>query len=436
MKSFAPRQENAQHAQGVTKRSIVCRAGRGTTTLAALGTFFCAALLSLSSSTAGATTASSQASPLSVTFVSSGEGWALTTSKCGAESCVLLKRSENEGQTWSKLVMPTALQTWVNVYGSLSDFPQNQPDIYFANSADGWIYGTIHVPASSSLPIAELWATHDGGRTWSQIVTNTLGMRYQILTMSSSNGWAFAVAWHTENAFGLWRVPVASNTWQRVSTPTLYQAAGGSTMEGALVFRGDGGWLMVGNDRGATGLARMTPSGRWVKWNGPCGSVGHSYAVPVASSSTDLLDVCTIGGYGGDVATGTPSDLKMNTDWLFSSNDGGVKFTPLREVGDSYTTQWLGGVDSMASSAPSEWIFVEKLVQRGQSSIQRLEISRDDAKSWTTVSSVKSDVFNSFFGPVFFTSKGLGSEIVLTTQNTSSLFISKDGGLRWVRSDT
>jgi len=37
----------------------------------------------------------------------------------------------------------------------------------------------------------------------------------------------------------------------------------------------------------------------------------------------------------------------------------------------------------MASSAPSEWIFVEKLVQRGQSSIQRLEISRDDAKSWT-----------------------------------------------------
>jgi len=90
----------------------------------------------------------------------------------------------------------------------------------------------------------------------------------------------------------------------------------------------------------------------------------------------------------------------------------------------------------MASSAPSEWIFVEKLVQRGQSSIQRLEISRDDAKSWTTVASVKSDVFNSFFGPVFFTSKGLGSEIVLTTHNTSSLFISKDGGLRWVRSDT
>jgi hypothetical protein len=412
------------------------RVKKATTALAALGTLFCAVLLSLPVPTAGAATASSPTSPLSVTFVSSGEGWSLTTTKCGTGARVRLERTENGGKSWSDVAMPAALQTWVDVYSSLSDFPQNQPDVFFANSADGWIYGTNNVPGSSYPSNAELWATHNGGRTWSPIATSTLGMKYDVLTMSASKGWAYAVGWHTDDTFGLWRVPVASNTWQRVATPTLYQAAGGSAMQGALVFRGDGGWLMVGNDRGATGLARMTASGTWVKWNGPCGPVGDSYAVPVASSSTDLLDVCTIGGYGGDVAKGTPSKLKMNTDWLFTSNDGGLKFSPLREVGAGYTTQWLGGVAGAPTSTSQGLIFVEKLVQSGQSSVQHLEISRNEARSWQTVYSVKSNVFNSFFGPVSFTSMGLGSDIFLTSRETSSLLISTDGGQRWIRSDT
>lgn len=412
------------------------RAWRGTTALAALSTLFCGVLLSFPVPTAGAATASSLTSPLSVSFVSSGEGWALTTSKCVASICVHLERTANDGKTWSDVAMPSALQTWVNVYSSLSDFPQNQPDVYFANSLDGWIYGTINVPTSGSLPIAEFWATHNGGRTWSPMATSTLGMKYDVLTMSSGNGWAYAVGWHTDDAFGLWRAPAASNKWQRVSTPTLYQAAGGTTMEGALVFRGKGGWLMVGNDRGATGLARLTPSGAWVKWNGPCGPVGDSYAVPVASSSTNLLDVCTIGGYGGDVAKGTPAKLKMNTEWLFASHDGGVTFSPLREVGAGYTTQWLGGVAGTPTSPSQGLIFVEKLVQSGQSSVQHLEISRNEARSWTTVYSVKSNVFNSYFGRVSFTLKGPGSVIVLTSTKTSSLLISTNEGLRWVRSDT
>ena len=206
-------------------------------------------------------------------------------------------------------------------------------------------------------------------------------------------------------------------------------------MEGALVFRGDVGWLMVGNDRGATGLARMTPSGTWVNWNGPCGPVGNGYAVPVASSSINLLDVCMIGGYGGDVARGTPKKLKLNTDWLFSSHDGGVTFSPLREVGDGYTTQWLGGISGTPTSKSQGLLFVEKLVGSGKSSAQHLEVSRHEAKSWTTVYSVKSSVFNSFFGPVSIAPDGLGSEIFLTSFRTSSLLISRDGGLRWVPSD-
>jgi hypothetical protein len=199
-------------------------------------------------------------------------------------------------------------------------------------------------------------------------------------------------------------------------------------MEGALVFRGDVGWLMVGNDRGMTGEARMTPSGTWVRWNAPCGPVGDSYAVPVAVSATDLYDVCTIGGFGGDVAPGTPRTLKMNTDWLFSSHNGGLSFSPIREIGGGDTTQWLGGKPGATATTP---LFVEKLIQRGNVSVEQLRISRNEARNWTTVYSVRSSVGYSYFGPVSFANSGLGSDIVVTGR-TSTLLISTDEGLRWV----
>ncbi len=399
--------------------------------MAALSVLACAAPLS-SVAVSGATPTSSQASPISVSFVSSGEGWALTTTKCGSKDCVGLERSDDEGGSWSEVVLPSLLQAWLQADGSVSDVSSGQPDVYFANSVDGWIYGATASPVSGRPPNAQLWATHNGGQTWSRISTAPLALRFDVLTVGASDGWVYAVGWRTDDTFNLWRAPVGSNAWQRVATPTLDAAAGGTTMEGALVFRGDAGWLMVGNDRGATGLARLTPSGRWVKWEGPCGPVGDSYAVPIALSSTELVDVCTIGGYGGDVAPGTPRRLKLNSEWLFASHDGGTSFSALREVGRGLTTQWLGGVSSVSASSP---LFVERQVQSGKSIIERLEVSRDEAQSWTSVYAVRSNLYDSLFGPVSFTDSGLGSDIVLKGLGSSSLLLSRDGGRRWVRSD-
>jgi hypothetical protein len=393
----------------------------------------CGVLLSLFVSTSGAVTASSPDSPLSASFVSLVEGWSLTAPNCGAEECVRLERTEDGGKHWSSLTIPVALQTWLNANSSVSNLSQNQPGVYFANSLDGWIYGASSIPVGIESPHAEWWATHDGGLMWSRISVAPLALRFDVLTMSSSNGWAYAIGWRTGDTFNLWRTQVGSDAWRRVATPTLDSAAGGSTMEGALAFRGDVGWLMVGNDRGMTGEARMTPSGTWVRWKAPCGPVGDSYEVPVAVSATDLYDVCTIGGFGGDVAPGTPRKLKMNTDWLFSSHNGGLSFSPLREIGGGYATAWLGGIPRATAPTP---LFVEKLIQRGNASVEQLRMSRNEARTWITVYSVRSNVVNSFFGPVTFTNDGLGSDIVVTGQGSSSLLISTDGGLRWVRAET
>jgi hypothetical protein len=160
--------------------------------------------------------------------------------------------------------------------------------------------------------------------------------------------------------------------------------------------------------------------------------VGDSYAVPVATSATDLSDVCTIGGFGGDVAPGTPQKLRMNTDWLFSSHNGGLSFSPIREIGGGYATQWLGGIPG-ATAPPT--LFVEKLIQKGNSSVEQLRISRNEARTWTTVYVVRSNPVEPFFGAVSFADDGFGSDIVVTGQGASTLLISRDEGLRWVRAD-
>jgi hypothetical protein len=83
-------------------------------------------------------------------------------------------------------------------------------------------------------------------------------MKYDVLSVAANHGSVYALSWLSGQTFELWRAVVSTNSWQRLTTPPLYAAAGGSNMEGALIFKGASGWLMLGNDRGAALLATGT----------------------------------------------------------------------------------------------------------------------------------------------------------------------------------
>ena len=379
-------------------------------------------------------TSLSPTSPVSVSLLPSGEGWILSVHRCAATTCVGVEQTSNDGQTWSSVSLPSQLQKLMGT--TLSKYyPFAQLSIYFANAKNGWIYGAAPNTKASGTTDAVLWSTHDGGNTWFPVHATSLGMKFNILSMSTSRGQVYAIGWLTDQTFGLWRSPVATDSWRRVSTPTLYSAAGGTSMEGALVFKGAGGWLMVGNDRGVTGSARLTTSGRWVKWTGPCGRVGGSFAPPVAYSSTDLIDVCTIGGYGGGVTTGTPRKLKIGTNWILSSHDGGRTFVPTIQIGVDNTSQWLESAPGLPASPEPGVLFVAKSIEKGQTAVQHLFSTRNGGKTWTSVYTPSSGLTGAI-QLVTFASPILGAAIVQITSSTSILIISKDGGTTWRRTST
>jgi len=175
-------------------------------------------------------------------------------------------------------------------------------------------------------------------------------MKFDVLSVAASRGSVYAIGWLTGQTFGLWRSSVTTDSWQRLRTPTLDAAAGGSNMEGALILRGVNGWLLVGNDRGATAGARLTSSGRWVKWTGPCYRVGSGFAVPVATNANTLVDVCTIGGFGGYLAPGTPHELRLNSNWVFVSHDAGLTFVPTSRVVAEGSSEFLDQLPSLPAS--------------------------------------------------------------------------------------
>ena len=370
-------------------------------------------------------------SPVSVSFLPSGEGWMLATYHCGPDACVRVEHTSNAGQTWTTTAVPNSLQRVIRTTTPDLD-PFAQTTIYFANAENGWIYGFVPSGNTNGTTNAVLWSTHDAGRTWHRISLTSLGLRFAVLSVGASHGRVYTIGWNTDQTFGLWRSPITTDSWRRVHTPTLTSAAGGTSMEGALVFKGTSGWLMVGNDRGVTGAARLTNLGQWVKWAGPCATVGGNFAVPVAYSPTSLVDVCTIGGFGGDVTPGTPKKLKMSTTWIFTSHDGGLTFTPTHQIGVGIPTMWINQVPGLPASPSPGAIFVAKSINKGQTSPEHLFATSDGGRTWTSVYTASPQT--AAIQLVTFASPRLGAAIVLISPSRSFLIVSTDGGRKWRQS--
>ena len=404
----------------------------------ALGLSFATLLAMVATSPEAGSTTITSTSPVSATFLPSGEGWILSGYHCPTGVCIKVERTMNDGQSWASLPLPSRLRSISNETAS-NYYPLVQQNIYFADAKNGWIYGSAqpgHVAETNDSYDAEIWSTHDGGATWSAVDTKSLGMKFDVLAVAASRGSVYAISWLSGETFGLWRSSVTTDVWQRLSTPTLSSAAGGSNMEGALIFKGANGWLMLGNDRGVTASARLSSSGRWVKWTAPCDNVGGSFAVPVANSATTLVDVCTIGGFGGDVAPGTPHYLKQQSNWVFTSHDAGLTFVPTSRVVADGTSEYLDQLPSLPASPAPESILVAKSVNDGLSTIDHLYLTRNGGKTWTSVYATRPTPFTPVIQFVAFASSRLGYAIVQRTTTTSELIISTNGGLTWHASTT
>jgi hypothetical protein len=336
--------------------------------------------------------------------------------------CLALRETTNAGRAWSKRPLPAALVSAAdrtiggNPADSADGFTLN---VRFADTDDGWIYGGLVVPGKYGGTIEPvLWSTHNGGSTWEELHMPGLATEGSIFDLEAAGGKAYFMAEMTNGPIALESSPVSRDSWRKVVS--LDNPAGGAQPSGSIALQGPDGWAVAGNDRGTSGAARLDSAGQWVPWVPPCASVGGSFAAPAASTSTDLVAVCVMGGFASSLSKSAPPGATLGSSWLYFSDNGGASFEAGPELGPQGYI--FGGV--LASPSPGVVLLSKDYFGNGSVNKQDLMASYDRGRRWSVV--YRGDlVYLGFTSPV----QGVG--IVQSSTGSTKMIMTFDGGHDW-----
>jgi photosystem II stability/assembly factor-like uncharacterized protein len=242
--------------------------------------------------------------PTSVTFIGTYTGWVIgqagTPGHCATQYCTSVARTADAGKTWAGRAAPVT---------GPADGATGVSEIRFLNADDGWAFGP------------QLFATHDGGQTWTQVDTG--GLRVADLETVGDRAFAlFASCTGTGAAFAgqctrytLYSSPASADDWTPVGPATSGLAGGAASLvltetrgyllsPGRMLYSGpvDGGaaWQPVKAIpcRVGTPLADGQPTG----------------ALLAAANPANLILVCASSNVPGS----------QQAKQVFTSGDGGI----------------------------------------------------------------------------------------------------------------
>jgi photosystem II stability/assembly factor-like uncharacterized protein len=352
--------------------------------------------------------------PISFSFASAQDGWVVGVAPCPEKlSCLSLRETTSHGRSWLQRSLPSVLiaQANRNTNGTALE-RDSEVKIHFANKDDGWIFGLLR-----NGPI--FWSTHDGGRKWRRLSTALMGPYGSIYDIESTRQTAYLIAQNKAYRVSLESSPVGRDDWRAVHTPILNLPAGGAEPGGSIVLKGTAGWLIVGNDRGVSGSARLSANGSWVKWTPPCYSVGNSYVTPVALTTRNLMVVCQMGGFASPLSKMAPPGAKLQSNWLYFSNNGGRTFTHGAELRPNPQ------FDDLQAVPARKVIVLGRILEDKSNNTQQLVRSTDDGQHWTVVYQ------GGWVISLAFQSAQQGVALVQPTNGTNSMIMTFDGGRHW-----
>jgi hypothetical protein len=291
----------------------------------------------------------------SVTFVGTATGYLLgqagTPGHCGPPKpyvCTSLAGTDDGGKTWHGVSAP--------VTGAAKG-STGVSQVRFYNTSDGWAFGP------------QLWATHNGGRSWQQISTGglrvtaleTAGQRvFAVWAQCSGTGASWAAGCTGQ---ALYSAAPGSNRWAPVPGAAASLNLNGTASAAALMLTGSRGYLLPpsgvlvsGPVSNAGGWAPVTgavvpclpgaaqadgqPSGAVLAAAGPSGLVlvcPDAAAGRVVYTSTDAGHTWqraglapTAGTATSAAGTSTGSIVLASTAGLEVSTDGGAAWTAAR----------------------------------------------------------------------------------------------------------
>jgi hypothetical protein len=269
--------------------------------------------------------------PSSVTFDSPETGWVIgqagTAGHCAnanPDICTSIARTDNAGKTWQGGPAPSTTG---------ASGPTGVSGIRFLDGTNGWAFGP------------ELWATHDGGHTWTAIGTS--GQRVTDLETVSGRAYAlFATCSGTSaisfalncTSFTLMTTTASSDDWVPVGGSTN-GLTGGRPASAALVLSGSDGYLLAPNGAIYSGPI----GGTWL----PTGTAPCTPGAPQASGLPGGAWLALAGSSELAVAcAGTPATSPPE---ISTSDNGGASWTRStanRGIGSS-------GVTTSLAAAPN-----------------------------------------------------------------------------------
>jgi len=367
--------------------------------------------------------------PLSASYATTDYGWALGTATCHlGRECLVLQATVDGGHAWTPVVLPASLikaagRTIQNsIAALLAQADGTGLRVYFANRQDGWIYGTLpyHTQPGSVYGMTNqvvIWSTHDGGSHWGEVHLSWINPQGSILDLEASGPTAYLMAWAKGFHVALAKSVVGTDNWQLDAAPSLGVPAGGGAVVGQLLLRGSKGWLIEGNDRGIIGSDQLDGTGHWVTWRPPCSSNDDADGLLAAASGSDLVTVCSIGGYGGYVSPGGPPGAVLASNWLYVSRDGGATFHAVSHLPQPVFFQ----EEALAYLEPGV------IFAGGQGTSGRnLLGSFDGGRQWQKVYAGQALSLT-------FTSAAQGYSVIQDSKGNGSLIMTFDGGRNWER---
>jgi photosystem II stability/assembly factor-like uncharacterized protein len=356
--------------------------------------------------------------PVSVTFISTDVGWALGRSSCATGTCLALRKTTDGGRAWSAQPLPSPVLTAADK--TSSGIPVGgELNIRFANSDDGWIFGSVFTKRGPGLTLTgAMWSTHDGGIKWQPVAPPKFdASEGSILDVEAAGGQAYLLA-QSGDTVVFERTPQHEDAWSLVPGLHLGLPAGGAELSGAIVLQGSTGWVVEGNDRGTTGAARLV-AGRWQDWAPPCANLGGTEAFPAAMNTTHLAAVCIMGGFASPMPKAAPRGATLGSAWLYVSSNGGATFSPATEL----AKQGLTYGQVLAYPAPGTYF-----LQGAGHDQPHLQASFDGGQHW-------SDVYTASIAYLGFTTPTQGVGIAGTQPGTvdgpTSLVMTYNGGHSW-----
>ncbi len=272
--------------------------------------------------------------PTSVTFIGTHTGWVIgqasTPGHCATQYCTSLARTDDAGQTWTGVPAPLT---------SGPDGASGVSQVRFLNLNDGWAFGP------------ELWVTHTGGQSWTQVNTNglrvtdleTVGSRvFALFASCSGHGQAFAAGC---TSFTLYSSPASGNDWTPVGAATTGLTDGAASQAASLVLTGSRGYLLAPN--GTLYAGPVDGSAAWARAGalvssctvGPAQLDGQPWqALLGAVNANELLVACT-----SSAGSGSHTQDKQ----VFSSPNGGVSWIQI-------ATAPTAGIAFSLAASPSE----------------------------------------------------------------------------------